>query len=134
MYLLNPEQGDKITYELKFTFHYVSIKSVVREYRLLEILHLHSTMYLLNRYPHYKTLVSSMIFTFHYVSIKSSTFKSMIIYIYYLHSTMYLLNQNQRCQQVILKLYLHSTMYLLNRLNNLACKWLYLIYIPLCIY
>ena len=114
MYLLNPEQGDKITYELKFTFHYVSIKSVVREYRLLEILHLHSTMYLLNRYPHCKTLVSSMIFTFHYVSIKSSTFKSMIIYIYIY--------------------YLHSTMYLLNLTHRIYYTILFFIYIPLCIY
>ena len=50
MYLLNPaEQGDKITYELKFTFHYVSIKSQ----GVIE--------------PN----IDFATFTFHYVSIKS---------------------------------------------------------------
>ena len=48
MYLLNPEQGDKITYELKFTFHYVSIKSVLRFVIARCVKDLHSTMYLLN--------------------------------------------------------------------------------------
>ena len=71
MYLLNPEQGDKITYELKFTFHYVSIKSLDCSNWC--------------RCDHR--------FTFHYVSIKSSVEQLEVKDDINLHSTMYLLNQ-----------------------------------------
>ena len=52
MYLLNHRGGylnDKVY--LKFTFHYVSIKSGIFQFRLWLFSNLHSTMYLLNRLP-----------------------------------------------------------------------------------
>ncbi len=59
----------------KFTFHYVSIKSM-RAYTI--------------DYP-------SRVFTFHYVSIKSILLKLVRGVIVYLHSTMYLLNPVKSC-------------------------------------
>ena len=56
---------------LKFTFHYVSIKSTERPILTAEVVDLHSTMYLFNPIMLAIVLATSS-FTFHYVSIKSS--------------------------------------------------------------
>ena len=115
MYLLNPAKVKSFATSMKFTFHYVSIKSLSA----------------------YNPTSDMIRFTFHYVSIKSFSArfnKSSVSYLHStmyllnrrqefedfkkelnLHSTMYLLNQNQHYRQAIPKLYLHSTMYLLNQ-------------------
>ena len=59
-----------MTVFLKFTFHYVSIKSLSAQVQPTAESNLHSTMYLLN--PDVEdNHVHGNIFTFHYVSIKS---------------------------------------------------------------
>ena len=70
MYLLNQKSTNAIITKLKFTFHYVSIKSMERLINVTALPDLHSTMYLLNRG---KSAVLGQVgtFTFHYVSIKS---------------------------------------------------------------
>ena len=140
-----------------FTFHYVSIKSIIRKHQLPPQKNLHSTMYLLN---------------------PNDMIKAMNLLVH-LHSTMYLLNQCRFCpcprshQHLHSTMYLlnpaawhssyrhhlqftfhyvsiksmdkgenrskennlHSTMYLLNRYPHLHACWVWmLIYIPLCIY
>ena len=54
-----------------FTFHYVSIKSMEQITTGVTDLNLHSTMYLLNPNIIICLIISVMKFTFHYVSIKS---------------------------------------------------------------
>ena len=73
MYLLNLNgYGVICTILKKFTFHYVSIKSIKRKLRPLHQRDLHSTMYLLNRLYITDCPIPAE-FTFHYVSIKSIT-------------------------------------------------------------
>ena len=62
----------------KFTFHYVSIKSMLRGCRNLHYSYLHSTMYLLNRRRWWLWLVRFQ----------------------HLHSTMYLLNRLYNSMQL----------------------------------
>ena len=106
--------GEKIEKSIlsSFTFHYVSIKSVCRYWTHFWFLHLHSTMYLLNRnvtrWKH-----SILKFTFHYVSIKSISQVLHWLYFLHLHSTMYLLNPKANADKLVKELK---------------------IYIPLCIY
>ena len=134
MYLLNPYSEWSKAGAQKFTFHYVSIKSILGISRL---------------YP-----VPS--FTFHYVSIKSYLKICAAYTKPYLHSTMYLLNPATiriRCSVFSLftfhyvsikssstvspffcRIDLHSTMYLLNLLICTVTEITRYIYIPLCIY
>ena len=73
MYLLNREtRQEAVKLTGKFTFHYVSIKSCVWAYTVRACIHLHSTMYLLNR-KMCKNKQKEKQFTFHYVSIKSQS-------------------------------------------------------------
>ena len=51
MYLLNPEKFPMLPLVSVFTFHYVSIKSLVQLLSLAILTDLHSTMYLLNLNP-----------------------------------------------------------------------------------
>ena len=93
MYLLNPQVTGPLADAIKFTFHYVSIKSLsqntagdllsdlhstmyllnpyVFNPQFMLYVHLHSTMYLLNPKAVEKEDVLLDKFTFHYVSIKS---------------------------------------------------------------
>ena len=71
MYLLNRNVTRWKHSILKFTFHYVSIKSISQVLHWLYFLHLHSTMYLLNQNTFPFRFFVSLLFTFHYVSIKS---------------------------------------------------------------
>ena len=71
MYLLNPSILHNKRAISKFTFHYVSIKSIHFQRPPLFHRHLHSTMYLLNRILLYISNLKWFRFTFHYVSIKS---------------------------------------------------------------
>ena len=71
MYLLNRgASGAEVFYSVKFTFHYVSIKSDLRTTSGIRLEQ----------------------FTFHYVSIKSSAISAIGGGVDNLHSTMYLLN------------------------------------------
>ena len=72
MYLLNPGMYIPSLKLIKFTFHYVSIKSIKLLICICPVRNLHSTMYLLNLMGVMGTVLTS-IFTFHYVSIKSYT-------------------------------------------------------------
>ncbi len=115
MYLLNPSDFLKSSaVAFSFTFHYVSIKSLLVSKGNLSYVHLHSTMYLLNQNQHYQQAILklylhstmyllnpksdnrvnlfSSTFTFHYVSIKSKYLVEKDINLKNLHSTMYLLN------------------------------------------
>ena len=71
MYLLNPDDVTLFVFDEVFTFHYVSIKSIVTWDQSYIKENLHSTMYLLNRIYVVNTTTGTAIFTFHYVSIKS---------------------------------------------------------------
>ena len=125
----------------RFTFHYVSIKSLVLYDVSLVFSYLHSTMYLLNHYMWVPkgskicNLHSTMYLLNHFLTLCLNSFAKN------LHSTMYLLNQG--CSQRnhvpcawftfhyvsiksrlwkwlgVVEMDLHSTMYLLNRLR--AC-------------
>ena len=77
---------------MKFTFHYVSIKSATQN----------------------GEVDSTNRFTFHYVSIKSKVIAHKELSPFYLHSTMYLLNLFEEGNGRVRCMYLHSTMYLLN--------------------
>ena len=70
MYLLNPVIVLYTASHSKFTFHYVSIKSVIEKSNTRFWLNLHSTMYLLNRFYPLRQYPAQ----------------------HHLHSTMYLLN------------------------------------------
>ena len=118
-------------------------------------IHLHSTMYLLNRMCQGLQWQEN-IFTFHYVSIKShvSLIKSIMVLVFtfhyvsiksicvmckcqpgdHLHSTMYLLNPISIMPYIANISNLHSTMYLLNRCRAYRFAEVIRIYIPLCIY
>ena len=98
---------------MQFTFHYVSIKSVLAAspYRLDS--DLHSTMYLLNP----MTLVffiAFMVFTFHYVSIKSDD--ALLAYSMLIKFTFHYVSIKSQLSELLMVLItnLHSTMYLLN--------------------
>ena len=124
-------------------------------YNRIDLIDLHSTMYLLNLSEDGCLVEHKTTFTFHYVSIKwvkrpgtSRVWRD-------LHSTMYLLNASCisfnslrtsftfhyvsiKLGKAILtyraKNHLHSTMYLLNSIVDI-CRMIKLaIYIPLCIY
>ena len=97
---------------IKFTFHYVSINSKSYNPCTLADMYLHSTMYLL-------ILLRSKI----HFCIQS-----------HLHSTMYLLIHSPFFYVYCAVVYLHSTMYLLILLLFLLFFLEYPIYIPLCIY
>ena len=135
MYLLKLPLSFRVKFsKIKFTFHYVSIKTNIAENNILQIFDLHSTMYLLKLLllavflPQAVDLHSTMYllkptpdnskddsdkFTFHYVSIKTSTlYAAALLSLPHLHSTMYLLKPSPICFVVIV----------------------ILIYIPLCIY
>ena len=71
MYLLNLSILHNKRAISKFTFHYVSIKSIHFQRPPLFHRHLHSTMYLLNPYRNKVFGSGKTPFTFHYVSIKS---------------------------------------------------------------
>ena len=119
MYLLNPTYSlATVNVKSQFTFHYVSIKSVINFHVCRNFRYLHSTMYLLNLFVeriysvytqftfHYvsikshftiRTIFGSNLFTFHYVSIKSYLTSLLMLIINHLHSTMYLLNHCLSC-------------------------------------
>ena len=92
MYLLNLLTPFSLTWSIKFTFHYVSIKSVMRD----------------------EVGKFLALFTFHYVSIKSQNNFQNPYAALNLHSTMYLLNHRLNGYRTIPIINLHSTMYLLN--------------------
>ena len=71
MYLLKLEQDIKSLTSKIFTFHYVSIKTVLFAPMLQSDFNLHSTMYLLKLSGAVGTVTSVATFTFHYVSIKT---------------------------------------------------------------
>ena len=84
-----------------FTFHYVSISTILLIISAVATLHLHSTMYLFQLQP-----------------LPAASLQQR-----YLHSTMYLFQQSFRPHLSVAKFYLHSTMYLfqlapVQRLNN----------------
>ena len=135
MYLLNRISSLISSCAIKFTFHYVSIKSGILCTAQRFKFDLHSTMYLLNPVAptnHYYHLFS---FTFHYVSIKSKyQIRSLALLQIHLHSTMYLLNRDSISRFSRTDLHLHSTMYLLNLDDSPGMNVKFRIYIPLCIY
>ena len=93
MYLLNLPTEPPIHNHSQFTFHYVSIKSVLD----------------------WEAKNNPLLFTFHYVSIKSLCGNLQMLLEYKnLHSTMYLLNLALPSASIAASRYLHSTMYLLN--------------------
>ena len=80
MYLLKPSGARLRRFLQKFTFHYVSIKTVSPVVLAIIILNLHSTMYLLKL----RQVLSSCVLYLH------------------LHSTMYLLKPVYICNLIIL--------------------------------
>ena len=157
MYLLNRCGDDwRISAVLRFTFHYVSIKSVKSAWANLLIGNLHSTMYLLNRTAKFLCqfwfwhLHSTMYLLNPIATITSKVLNTDLHSTMYLlnqwdrkggagdrshlHSTMYLLNLTTTAPITTVQKHLHSTMYLLNhnQRRHLCCCTF--IYIPLCIY
>ena len=135
MYLLNPSLTviEKSNARL-FTFHYVSIKSVINLHICRNFRYLHSTMYLLNLYLFsrmgckYQNLHSTM----YLLNLADAI--NILVHVLNLHSTMYLLNRRQYVPRYSSLYHLHSTMYLLNLHPCQGCRRVYSIYIPLCIY
>ena len=122
------------TYPLRFTFHYVSIKSWKNFSGNFPGLNLHSTMFLLNPEEEVATKPVRIIFTFHYVSIKSLLPHIRPRRQPYLHSTMFLLNLFPLSLSQCRSRNLHSTMFLLNHLEQKIENNDFDIYIPLCFY
>ena len=119
-----------------FTFHYVSIKSVQCQTMYCQDQpHLHSTMYLLNPdrldtiFLFFRTYLHSTMYLLNRVV--AAVINSKYIN---LHSTMYLLNPNKLMTMICLCKNLHSTMYLLNLKKSSKNTQNKNIYIPLCIY
>ena len=116
MYLLNPSLTviEKSNARL-FTFHYVSIKSVINLHICRNFRYLHSTMYLLNLYLFsrmgckYQNLHSTM----YLLNLADAI--NILVHVLNLHSTMYLLNHSSKGRCIKWVNDLHSTMYLLNR-------------------
>ena len=76
---------------ISFTFHHVSIKTYKTAKADYEKKYSHSTMYLLKR-PISFTMISSVVFTFHHVSIKTKKLpQALEKALANSHSTMYLL-------------------------------------------
>ena len=117
-----------------FTFHYVSINSILVKRHFLLHLNLHSTMYLLILSVSCCVRFGHNLFTFHYVSINSPASSLPADYQSNLHSTMYLLIQYSLRVIPYTFLYLHSTMYLLILCPPIILLRCFCIYIPLCIY
>ena len=114
MYLLNLIKICIQLINTQFTFHYVSIKSQCGTAGEFLRVHLHSTMYLLNRvlFLPYDMLFHNLHSTMYLLNL--NTFLNFNNPVVNLHSTMYLLNLLY-CSSVISSLsHLHSTMYLLN--------------------
>ena len=118
----------------EFTFHYVSIKSKADTYNDEELgLFTFHYVSIKSKFPLF-TSCHPDIFTFHYVSIKSARSRTSILIGHHLHSTMYLLNRQTRIYTCRRCHNLHSTMYLLNLVTVCEKPLDRLIYIPLCIY
>ena len=101
----------EMTVFLKFTFHYVSIKSLSAQVQPTAESNLHSTMYLLNL----------LLLGLH-------------LHIFaYLHSTMYLLNEQGKYYVIGLSKFTFHYVSIKSRMDN-KYKRLTEIYIPLCIY
>ena len=99
-------------HSVKFTFHYVSIKTNPILCGIPLQSNLHSTMYLLKRLPS----------------------RHFLYMLYHLHSTMYLLKRKGGVTDVRTDFDLHSTMYLLKPVSVKYPIKTFWIYIPLCIY
>ena len=99
MYLLKRKDIAEAMTAETFTFHYVSIKTVIVDY----------------------ITGFNMIFTFHYVSIKTPLPFLLCLPCVDLHSTMYLLKQGHRTSLYTELENLHSTMYLLKLISE---SWL----------
>ena len=139
----------------KFTFQYVSIKSIQLHLEHLLPVYLHSNMFLLNRikwkfnhhqkiftfqYVSIKSVFKKQVgkhivtFTFQYVSIKSLCCCQNLSFVSDLHSNMFLLNPGEGRKIARTSVYLHSNMFLLNRLFGSRQKGENKIYIPICFY
>ena len=70
MYLLKLKYSHRLRDMLKFTFHYVSIKTMIPGRLVSMHCNLHSTMYLL-KLDNDIGSDNLLLFTFHYVSIKT---------------------------------------------------------------
>ena len=121
---------------IKFTSHYVPIKSTFLFIVLFLPIYLHPIMFLLNRHVNYNILVQLLylhpimfllnlstasfcssiadIFTSHYVPIKSTMYLDISISISYLHPIMFLLNRSCMILKLLPLIYLHPIMFLLN--------------------
>ena len=140
MFLLIPPVTPSKTRMNKFTFHNVSINSILAAscrgwqkylhstmfllipYEKVKVkqndLYLHSTMFLLILYTDGACSGNPGIFTFHNVSINSfSGVINALKSLWYLHSTMFLLIRERKQSTMFLLQYLHSTMFLLIRLR-----------------
>ena len=117
-----------------FTFHYVSINSILVKRHFLLHLNLHSTMYLLILSVSCCVRFGHNLFTFHYVSINSPASSLPADYQSNLHSTMYLLILDSG----ICKRYRQDTFTFhyvsINSIYTPPYPHCTIIYIPLCIY
>ena len=99
MYLFQPATGSSDTDSVhSFTFHYVSISTIIPLILLIFLTHLHSTMYLFQPVEHRINLVRHI----------------------HLHSTMYLFQPTGTLTFSLILRNLHSTMYLFQRHNALS--------------
>ena len=98
-------------YVFSFTFHYVSISTILT-IRILVVIRIYIPLCI------YFNLIRLYILILHYN----------------LHSTMYLFQPCAITGTTLLPIHLHSTMYLFQRLVKQWMFNLYKIYIPLCIY
>ena len=119
----------------KFTFHYVSINTVIDIMMILNSKYLHSIMFLLIPFSFFEWLSSPFSFTFHYVSI--NTLFWALNYPIFLIFTFHYVSINTYTTHIhsIVFLHLHSIMFLLILSVHFDVRTILNdIYIPLCFY
>ena len=120
-------------YVFSFTFHYVSISTILT-IRILVVIRIYIPLCI---YFNMHKLIIYFLRSFIYIPlcIYFNLIRLYILILHYnLHSTMYLFQPCAITGTTLLPIHLHSTMYLFQRLVKQWMFNLYKIYIPLCIY
>ena len=118
-----------------FTFHYVSISTIIPRFRFsIIIVYLHSTMYLFQPMHSKFRLSSNQIFTFHYVSISTYRPERFRWFLFiYIPLCIYFNHHFVKIAQSVTVIYIPLCIYF-NPWHIPAMITIELIYIPLCIY
>ena len=117
-----------------FTFHHVSIKTLVAKHYCKVIISFTFHHVSIKTKTYACCCVFNKSFTFHHVSIKTYKTAKADYEKKYSHSTMYLLKLRRSSAALSLNTYSHSTMYLLKLIFCAGLMIVFVIHIPPCIY